>query len=402
MSSLKIRHSNLQNIFLTILITSGAIKPFFITYILDANITLISLFIVLLDIVYTSKKQVSLDLNKFIFIVLFIIFYTLIILSLAYSKSPSYGYTKTFYFGINLIYFIYPLFLKEIRWRIIFKTLTVIILPLSVWYIVYRYFYWSPEFSYLRLQKIGFYNLTSAYLGIGLFLGLGTLINYFLKFNRFILLIYIITLIFLGARGSLIFTLLILLVDKLSKFWRFLKKNYSLKISTKNTIIFIIIFFSTLPLYITNILKSSVFSYGVMRLKSFFEISKDASSIERLERLTFAVSHSIDNPFSFFFGHGIGSFGIMYVNLDQREYPHNIYFESLFELGVLGLSVIIILTLVPFFLNRPNIYKILFLFLLLSAQKTSSLSDLWVFFFFLGLLIFNTRIKHRQIKKEIT
>ena len=392
----KFKHYKLQNIILSLLLISGAIKPFLTVLIIDFNITLFMLILTVTDIMFVSKKHIVLDKNKIILILTLITFYFLILISLIYTKSNSYGYFKSATFIINIIYFIYPLFIKKLNLKIIYKTITFIILPTSIWFVIYRYLYWTPAYYHVRLTKDGFYHLTNAYLALGLFLGMGIIMNYFLKYNKLVLLIYIITLIAIGARGPLLLTFILILSYKAFTYWKMIKTRYPLKFSQKTIYIVLISLIASIPLLFYNLNDNGFFKYGIMRLRSFLNFSSDNSSQERIDRFLFSFEHVLDTPFSLFFGHGIGSFGIMYKNLDQREYPHNIYVESLFELGMFGLILIMLLTLTPYLLKRKLLFKLIAIYMLLNAQKTSSLSDLWVLFLFYGILIFNPTV-HKRI-----
>jgi len=169
----------------------------------------------------------------------------------------------------------------------------------------------------------------------------------------------------------------------------FLKKRNTLKLTNRVVAVFLLII-STMPFYISGIIESSVFKYGVFRIKSLI-IGDDVSSLERLDRFSFTINTIFDTPFSFLFGNGIGSFGILYLKEDIRAYAHNIYLETWFELGFLGLTIMLFFTLIPFFLKRDLILKVICFYFLLNAQKTGSLADLWVLFGFYGVLIFNPK-----------
>ena len=396
MSILKLNHSFVQNTILIMLLISGTLKPFLNTFFINFDITLFMFFVVLFDIIYSLNIGVKLNKNKIIFLLCLALFYILIVISLIYTKSPKYSYIKTINFIPYLIYFIYPLFIGELIWSKILKILMVFILPLSIWFIIYRYYYWTDAFIAVRLKRDGFYNLRSMYLGIGSFLGFGALLVYFLNYKKIILFLLLGLLIATGARGALFFTLLIIFSHKLTGFWNRLRKRYPVKLSSRNITIIFCIFIVSIVIYLKGFLKEGVLKYGFARLYSLFNFSNDDSAMGRLNRFGFAIEKIFDNPFSILFGNGIGSFGIMYINKDIREYPHNIYIESWFELGLIGLLVIVFFTLLPFFLKRTLIYKILVIYFLLNAQKTGCLSDLWVLFALYGILVFNPIMKLKK------
>ena len=93
---------------------------------------------------------------------------------------------------------------------------------------------------------------------------------------------------------------------------------------------------------------------------------------------------------SILFGYGIGSYGVLYVNIDARKYPHNIFLESWFELGIIGFVLMILIILIPFFINSKSLLlKAIYFFLVLSAMKTGNITDLWTLFLTIGLMYMN-------------
>jgi len=397
MLSLKIKHSNFQNVILTILLVSGTVKPFINTFLFDLDLTLILLLIVIGDILFSLNKNIRLTSQKLLFFSLITILYLIIWVSLSYTKSPQYGTVKAFNFTTNLIYFIYPLFIIKINWKIILYTLNIIILPLAIWFIVYRQLYWSDAYESMRYSKDGFYKIRSFYLGFGSFLGLGILIIYFKKYNKILLLFYLILLIASGARGSLVFTLFIIAIYKVFTWDKVLKTKYPLKLLKKIFFVFTFLVI-ILTFYLNKILASDFFKLGLQRLTSLLDFNKDNSSLDRIDRFGFTIDSIFESFSSFIFGHGYGSFGIMYSNIDGREYPHNIYLESWFELGLIGLIIVLSFTIFPFFLKRNLLLKILTFYFFLGAQKTGCLSDHWILFAFYGILIFNPTIDLKKVK----
>ncbi len=62
----------------------------------------------------------------------------------------------------------------------------------------------------------------------------------------------------------------------------------------------------------------------------------------RLMMWSMAFSGSVDSLWSFLFGHGTGSFASLFHFSDFRWYPHNIFAEVLYEVGIIGLVILII------------------------------------------------------------
>jgi len=94
---------------------------------------------------------------------------------------------------------------------------------------------------------------------------------------------------------------------------------------------------------------------------------------------------------SFLFGYGIGSFGEVAKGTDIRLYPHNMILEVWFELGLVGL--LLLLAWVFFIIwkmrsmpSRFISYWVLF-YVFLNLMKSSSLIDIRTEFAFLGLFV---------------
>lgn len=71
----------------------------------------------------------------------------------------------------------------------------------------------------------------------------------------------------------------------------------------------------------------------------------DPSNQRRLRFYRQGVLLWLESPL---LGNGVGSYGVWIHGVDVEEYPHNIYLETLSELGVLGLLILGALLLVPF------------------------------------------------------
>jgi O-antigen ligase len=194
----------------------------------------------------------------------------------------------------------------------------------------------------------------------------------------------------LGSRGALIFLLLTLFVWK----WRsVLKRVMHFKIKRKMLRTLTVVLILLPIILLTQYEKISNFLYlGIIRFQSLFEVSADQSVQGRIERLAYAAKNVFGSVSTFLFGNGIGSFGIHYSGEDVREYPHNIFLEILFELGIVALILFCVFLFLPFLFKRMLVFKVLVLYFLLNALKSGDLTGLWLLFFFIGLLVFNPKI----------
>jgi O-antigen ligase len=109
-----------------------------------------------------------------------------------------------------------------------------------------------------------------------------------------------------------------------------------------------------------------------------------------------------------FFGQGIGSWPVVTGYGDARAYPHNVFLELLFELGLIGLGLFLamvftgLLALPPWRKLRQSPYALLalamFLSALINASVSGDLNDNRLLFATLGLLLLG---RARQPQPEV-
>lgn len=75
------------------------------------------------------------------------------------------------------------------------------------------------------------------------------------------------------------------------------------------------------------------------------------SYIGRMDMVEFVSGFSLDN---IWIGSGIGSFGLLYLDVDEVYYPHNILLETYMELGVIGLILLVFIILFFFIKSKLN------------------------------------------------
>jgi len=389
----KISYVTFQNVLLWLLVTGGAIKPFFIYYDAPFDWTLLIFLAVVLDILFnlfTRPNEIRLNKEKLLILGVLGLLYSFILLSLTYTPSPTFSIEKSYLFSINILFFIYPLFLRRLNLQLQYKLFLFILLPLAIWFILFKTLYFSPLNSGYRLVNVRFYDIRRNYLGFGMCLCILTILQIHLKKPVLIGIFSIVLLFGLGSRGALIFLLITLIIWKwksmVQRVMRFKLKKKALRILTIATL--------TLPIIlITQYQRIADFLYlGVVRFQSLFRVSRDQSLQGRFERISFAIEDIFSSFSTIFFGNGIGSFGILYTGTDVREYPHNIFLEVLFELGIVALILFCVFLFLPFLYKRQMVFKVLVLYFLLNALKSGDLVGLWLLFFFIGLLVFNPKI----------
>lgn len=388
----KIKYSTFQNILLWLLITSGMIKPLFVYLNIPVDWTFFVFSIVTLDIVFNlikRRNQIRLNKEKLLMVCVIIALYAIIIVSLFYTPSANFAFVKSLLFLINVLFFIYPMFLREINWQLQYKLFLFIFLPIVVWFIVAKTLYFSPLNSGYRIVGIRFYEIRKFYLGFGMGLCILAILQVYLKKSPWVFILTVLLLLGLGSRGALIFLIVTLIVWK----WKsIVMKILNFKIKRK-ALRNLLIATAVLPLLvITQFERIYGFLYlGLIRFSSLFEIGEDKSVQGRVERLVFALENVFSSISTFLFGNGIGSFGILYSGQDIREYPHNIFLEVLFELGIIFLLLFGVFLFLPFLYRRELVFKMLTLYFILNALKSGDLIGLWLVFLFIGLLVFNPK-----------
>lgn len=392
--SKKISYTSFQNVLLWLLITAGPIKPLFIFLEIPIDWTFFVFALVVIDIAFNTflrKKSIRINKEKLIMIGLLAVLYAIIVLSLTYTQSANFAFEKALFFSINVLFFIYPLFIVRLDLKLFHKLFLYIFLPIAFWFIVSKALYFTPYNSGNRLIGIKFYEIRRNYLGFGMGLGILFILQIHLKKSFYLCGLTLICLFGLAARGALIFLLLTVLIWK----WKsILSRINRIKLKRKMLRALGVVAFLLPIVLITQYEKIMGFlSVGLLRFQSLIEINTDKSMLGRFDRLTFALETIFSSISTFFFGEGIGSFGVLYTGVDVREYPHNIFLEAWFELGIFFLILLVIFLIFPFMLNRKSFLKALIVYCLFNALKSGDLIGLWLLFFFIGLLVFNPKIK---------
>jgi hypothetical protein len=215
--------------------------------------------------------------------------------------------------------------------------------------------------------------------------------------NVFFILATVILMFVLGARGPLIFAVLILVAFYI---WKFLRVIFIGKIDAKayKTVIAIIVFalFFLVLFFAFHDEIMYLVKRALMRLNLLVPAKSTANmgnSVNvRVEQLDLSIHLIFNNLNDFLFGNGIGSFGLLEKGYDHRSYPHNIFLEIWVELGFVGLVIFLLFLFQIFRKNGTQVKYISMLvlfYMLLNSMKSSSFIDIRVFFAIFGLYILN-------------
>ncbi len=368
-----------QTYILFLLWVSGMVKPFFTAYIANIDIVLLALFLACMDILFQIVTKLRIPTKEYLYAFLMIIcLYAYILLSLVYSPSDSYSKEKAINFIPNVVFFVYAFALKKINIRLLIKCYCFVLIPLAFYFIYMKSIVWQVDNDATRIFK----DLRNYYLSIGFQLGLLLFLCYYSFRKIWLLAVLFFLLLASSARGALITTVLTFLIFEF-KIVRHIKLKKRMLRMGMITMAFGVIVSFLFRAKLMLLLQNSLVRFSVL-----FS-GQGKSSLERINAMSFALKNSFDSLFHFLFGHGIGSFGVLYLGVDGRAYPHNLFLEILFELGVTALIVVIVLFMSTFLsaLKGNKMLLALLFFCFLNAMKSSNLTDLWILFSILGLIL---------------
>lgn len=197
-------------------------------------------------------------------------------------------------------------------------------------------------------------------------------------------------LIFSGSRGPFIGVLIIWILTLIIYFKKLFKVTFPLMAAL--FIIIISLAFIFLP------------KFNVARIGGIFQSSHqiERAYSSRAEMVAWTVKRIQEK---ILFGHGTGSFPVDRNGKDERYYPHNIFLEVAYELGISG-TVVLLIFLGLIFGKYCKIKKILkksgderdpgelhnkilmiFLFLLIQALKSGDINDNRIMFMAAGMMV---------------
>lgn len=260
----------------------------------------------------------------------------LFLLSNAYTISSNYALSKSIATVLNMFCFLYPLLLFEKEDIPYFKK--VMMVGNIIILVILSYLYFTDQFIYFQMSEktiesvIGF--AIPNYLSIGTFISASLIFHIDNKsvFNRLITLYSVFILFVLGGRGPLIFLFIIFI---LHYFLTLEVKKFSLK--------------NVLIIMLGAMLFLQYFDFSAIDFNRFNVLenySEDESATERLYYFEQGYRSVTNHLFS---GLGIGSSGMILSDTDLVLYPHNLFLESVMEIGIVGGLLYLILYLVLFF-----------------------------------------------------
>ncbi len=328
-----------------------------------------------------------------------IVFWGWMFITAIYSPSNNFKVEKLFLFSLNIILFLYPLVVK-LNFRLFFKQfifLATFMEPILLVFI--------PLLLFGKMEGSKAYYLAIGEISGVIILLLITLFHHkYFKFSlkwALILFLHFFILVVNPARGAIIFTTFLLVLWTGFHVYKLLNPKILLGI-------FITFIFGGFIIFQVINYFPDYSDYMINRMaklfEAFFNENNSLIEISTFQRLQFwEYSRKMifeSGVFHFFLGHGIGSFGILFAGNDTRLYPHNMFIEAWFELGLIGVSLLMFFFAVTMFTIIKNKNSLLLLpmgIVFLDAMKSFSLPDLRILFSMLAIaLAFNmTKVEYR-------
>ena len=354
----------------------------------DLTIVFTAILLVLFPFLF---KQQFLSVSSFAKVVIFSVLSLsiLFLLTNVYTISTDYAMSKSIATVLNMFCFIYPLLLFDESDLPYFKKImtagNVIILT------ILSFLYFTDQFIYFQMSE----KTIESVLGFGIpnYLSLGTFISVSLifqignksVFNKIIMAYSIFILFVLGGRGPLLFLFFIFILHY------FLTLEIK-KFSIKNVVI----------LFLGGILLLQYFDFSAVNFERFNILGNFSEDESALERIFFIEEGYKSVANHLFMGLGIGSSGIILSGTDVSLYPHNLFLESLMEVGFVGGLLYLLLYFCIFFKTFKNtqsttllILGLISLYLFFQDMKSGSFDSWRISLMWIALFVIEYRAKDK-------
>ena len=399
---------------LMILSLTAIIKGYLINYfpvieILD--ITVIATLIIWLGLVkILLEGNWKLPSEPKSIVYLFLIFGLLLGISYIYTASPDYGFRKILRFNTFAVtMFISPLLIIKSpadskRLLSYFYFLLVIIIGIMLLQFVY-FLKWGDfaiVLAYWNRISIPGANpiQVSRYLAIGAAMMIALLIrnkpsqslHYFA-----ILFVILLSIILSGSRGPLVSIIIGSIVYAILYERKHSSRIYGYGILAIGTIITLLLLLpESLTQRFFDISQGSV----IMTQQGVRRISTIAT---RFEFWSMSLQAWFSSITSFFIGLGAGSFSSLFIWRDWRWYPHNLFFEIIAELGLIGLVIGVLFIIKSYQIINKGIQRGSFtdhsalwvagtVVMFIAAQFSGDINDNRILWMFIGISIASTHV----------
>ena len=399
---------------LMILSLTAIIKGYLINYfpvIEIIDITVIATLIIWLGLVkILLEGNWKLPSEPKSIVYLFLIFGLLLGISYIYTVSPDYGFRKILRFNTFAVtIFISPLLIIKSpadskRLLSYFYFLLVIIIGIMLLQFVY-FLKWGDfaiVLAYWNRISIPGANpiQVSRYLAIGAAMMIALLIrnkpsqslHYFA-----ILFVILLSIILSGSRGPLVSIIIGSIVYAILYERKHSSRIYGYGILAIGTIITLLLLLpESLTQRFFDISQGSV----IMTQQGVRRISTIAT---RFEFWSMSLQAWFSSITSFFIGLGAGSFSSLFIWRDWRWYPHNLIFEIIAELGLIGLVIGVLFIIKSYQIINKGIQRGSFtdhsalwvagtVVMFIAAQFSGDINDNRILWMFIGISIASTHV----------
>ena len=399
---------------LMILSLTAIIKGYLINYfpvieILDITViaTLI-IWLALVKILLEGNWKLPSEQKSIVY--LFLIFGLLLGISYIYTASPDYGFRKILRFNTFAVtMFISPLLIIKSpadskRLLSYFYFLLVIIIGIMLLQFVY-FLKWGDfaiVLAYWNRISIPGANpiQVSRYLAIGAAMMIALLIrnkpsqslHYFA-----ILFVILLSIILSGSRGPLVSIIIGSIVYAILYERKHSSRIFGYGILAIGTIITLLLLLpESLTQRFFDISQGSV----IMTQQGVRRISTIAT---RFEFWSMSLQAWFSSITSFFIGLGAGSFSSLFIWRDWRWYPHNLFFEIIVELGLIGLVIGVLFIIKSYQIINKGIQRGSFtehsalwvagtVVMFIAAQFSGDINDNRILWMFIGISIASTHV----------
>ena len=399
---------------LMILSLTAIIKGYLINYfpvIEIIDITVIATLIIWLGLVkILLEGNWKLPSEQKSIVYLFLIFGLLLGISYIYTVSPDYGFRKILRFNTFAVtMFISPLLIIKSpadskRLLSYFYFLLVIIIGIMLLQFVY-FLKWGDfgiVLAYWNRISIPGANpiQVSRYLAIGAAMMIALLIrnkpsqslHYFA-----ILFVILLSIILSGSRGPLVSIIIGSIVYAILYERKYSSRIFGYGILAIGTIITLLLLLpESLTQRFFDISQGSV----IMTQQGVRRISTIAT---RFEFWSMSLQAWFSSITSFFIGLGAGSFSSLFIWRDWRWYPHNLIFEIIAELGLIGLVIGVLFIIKSYQIINKGIQRGSFtdhsalwvagtVVMFIAAQFSGDINDNRILWMFIGISIASTHV----------
>ena len=399
---------------LMILSLTAIIKGYLINYfpvieILDITvIATIIIWLGLVKILLEGNWKLPSEPKSIVY--LFLIFGLLLGISYIYTASPDYGFRKILRFNTFAVtIFISPLLIIKSpadskRLLSYFYFLLVIIIGIMLLQFVY-FLKWGDfaiVLAYWNRISIPGANpiQVSRYLAIGAAMMIALLIrnkpsqslHYFA-----ILFVILLSIILSGSRGPLVSIIIGSIVYAILYERKHSFRIFGYGILAIGTIITLLLLLpESLTQRFFDISQGSV----IMTQQGVRRISTIAT---RFEFWSMSLQAWFSSITSFFIGLGAGSFSSLFIWRDWRWYPHNLFFEIIVELGLIGLVIGVLFIIKSYQIINKGIQRGSFtdhsalwvagtVVMFIAAQFSGDINDNRILWMFIGISIASTHV----------